>query len=177
MSRWKRLLVIVAWVALWTAIQPSTVSAQTSGVGGDGYTRNFWIGTDGRISVWKLDPNLNFVASHDYGPYAGYSPIALTVAHNNNTYVLWRYSDGSISLWLLDPNLNYVTSHLYGPYPGNTAVGLSVATDGTTNNFRVIWRYTDGSLSVWTVDQSLNFVNAANYGPIFGYEPGYVILP
>jgi hypothetical protein len=46
---------------MWTVIQSGTVSAQTSGVGGDGYTRNFWIGTDGRISVWKLDPNLNFV--------------------------------------------------------------------------------------------------------------------
>jgi hypothetical protein len=61
MSRPKRLLAIVAAFAMWTVIQSGTVSAQTSGVGGDGYTRNFWIGTDGRISVWKLDPNLNFV--------------------------------------------------------------------------------------------------------------------
>lgn len=176
MSRPKRLLAIVAAVAMWTVIQPGTVSAQTSGVGGDGYTRNFWIGTDGRISVWKLDPNLNFVTSHDYGPYADYSPIALTVAPNNNTYVLWRYSDGSAELWLLDPNLNYVSSHQYGPYTGYNAIGLSAYTDGTTNNFRVIWRYTDGTLTVWSVDQNLNYITSQTYGPYFGYDPGFVFL-
>jgi hypothetical protein len=175
MSRRKSLLAFLTAVAMWTVIQPGTVSAQTSGVGGDGYTRNFWIGTDGRISVWKLDANLAFVTSHDYGPYAGYSPIALTVVHNNNTYVLWRYSDGRISLWLVDPNLNFITSHEYGPYPGYTAIGLSPYTD-TTNNFRVIWRYTDGTLSVWSVDQNLNYLTSRSYGPFFGYEPGFSFL-
>jgi hypothetical protein len=173
MSRRKRLLAIVAAVAMWAVIQPSTVSAQTSGVGGDGFTRNFWLGTDGRISVWKLDRNLNFVTSHDYGPYAGYSPIALTVAPNNNAYVLWRYSDGSISLWLLDPNLNFVTAHQYGPYTGYAAIGLS---SDTTNNFRVVWRYTDGTLIVWSVDQNLNYITSKNYGPYFGWDPGFVFL-
>jgi hypothetical protein len=176
MSRLKRLAAIVAAVAMWAVIQPGTVSAQTSGVGRDGYTRSLWFGTDGRISVWKLDPNLNFVTSHDYGPYAGYSPVALTAASNNNIYVLWRYSDGSISLWLLDPNLNYVTSHLYGPYSGYTAIGLGPYTDGTTNNFHVIWRYTDGSWNVWLVDQNLNYIASRKYGPFFGWEPGFAIL-
>jgi hypothetical protein len=175
MSRLKRVLAIVTAVVTWTVIQPGTVSAQTSGLGRDGYTRNIWFGTDGRISVWKLDSNLNFVTSHDYGPYAGFSPVALTVASNSNTYVLWRYSDGSISLWLLDPDLNYVTSHLYGPYSGNNAIGLSPYTDGTSS-FHVIWRYTDGSLSVWSVDENLNFITARAYGPFFGFEPGFVIL-
>src|ERR1700730_15124418 len=176
MNTRKRLLTMVAAVAMWTAIQPATVYAQTSGVGGDGYTRNFWYGTDCRISVWKLDPNLNFVTSHDYGPYTGWCPIALTVAHDNNTYVLWRYYDNSISLWLLDPNLNYLNSHVYGPYAGFTAIGLSPYTDGTTNNFRVVWRYTDSSISVWTVDPNLNYITSRNYGPYFGWEPGSVIL-
>jgi hypothetical protein len=174
MSTRKRLLAMAAAVAMWTAIQPSTVSAQTSGVGGDGYTRFSWRATDDRISVWKLDQNLNPVLSHEYGPYPGWVVRGITVAHNNNTCVLWRYSDGSISLWLLDANLIFVTSHAYGPYAGWSAVGLGVTTDGTTSNYRVIWRNTNGSVSVWSVDQNLNFVSSQQAGPFFGYDPGYV---
>jgi hypothetical protein len=147
------------------------VSAQTSGIGGDGYTRVLWRGTDGRISLWKLDPVLNFVTYHEYGPYAGYSPIAITTAHNNNTYVLWRNTDDSISLWLVDANLNFVAYHAYGPYAGWIAKSLSVDTN-TNNTFRLTWRNTDGSISLWFLDQNLNFVRYHQDGPFFGYDPG-----
>jgi hypothetical protein len=172
MSIRKTLLAVAATVSLLASIQPTTVSAQTSGVGGDGYTRLLWRGTNGSISLWELDPNLNFVTYHEYGPFALWWPIALITAHNNYTYILWRYYDGSISLWLVDPNLNYVTDHIYGPYPGWVAKDLSVDTNGSTNGLRVIWRYYDGSVNVWWVDQNLNFVKNDIYGPYFGYYPG-----
>jgi hypothetical protein len=75
------------------------VSAQTSGVGGDGYTRLLWRGTDGSISLWKLDGNLKEVSFHAYGPYPDYEPIAITAAADSYTYGLWRKTDNSISLW------------------------------------------------------------------------------
>jgi hypothetical protein len=171
MSARKRLLAVAAAVTMWATIQPGTVSAQQSGVGADGNTRLLWRGTDSRISLWSIAPNgTNF--SHVYGPYTWYTPIAITTAVNNYSYVLWRYWDNSIVLWLVDPNLNYVSSIAYGPYEGWVAKGLSVTNDGTSW-FRVIWRYYDGTVSVWTVNSSLVFQGSQNYGPYFGYDPGY----
>ena len=172
MSVRKRLLVIAAVITISAAIQPGTVSAQNSGIGGDGFTRLMWRATDYHISLWKLDANLSFSSAKEYGPYPGWIPIAITTDRFNYTYVLWRYTDGSISLWLIDPNLNFSNSHVYGPYPGWIAKGLSADTGGGAN-FRVIWRYTDGSLSIWNVDGGLNFVTSDAYGPYFGWDPGY----
>jgi hypothetical protein len=67
----KRLLAVAAAIAMWATLQSGAVSAQTGGVGGDGYTRMMWRGTDGSISIWKLDPSLNSVGAHDYGTIMG----------------------------------------------------------------------------------------------------------
>ena len=172
MSVYKRLLAVAAAAMVWMVVQPGPVSAQTSGLGPDGYTRLLWRGTDSSISLWRLDANLNFVNNHTYGPYAGWFPIAITTDYFNYTYVLWRNSNGSISLWLVDPNLNFVNSQVYGPYAGWIAQGLSVDTGTNSSDFRVIWRAYDGSVSVWTVNGSLGLTNSKNYGPYFGYDPG-----
>lgn len=173
MSARKKLLAAAAAVTMWATVQPVTVSAQNSGTGGDGYTRLLWRATDYSISLWTLDQNLTFVNYHEYGPFAGWIPVALTTDTSSYSYVLWRNTDGRMSLWLVDSNLNYVNDHIYGPYPGWTVKGLSADTSGRSNNFRVIWRYTDGSVMVWNVDGNLNFVTAQAYGPYFGYDPGY----
>jgi hypothetical protein len=171
MSTLRKKLLVVATVAIvWTAIQPGTASAQTSGIGNDGFTRVLWRATDGSISLWKLDASLNLATAHAYGPYAGWVPIAMTVAENDNTYVLWRYTDGSISLWEVDSNLNIVTSHVYGPYTGWIAQGLS--SGGPGSQLRVIWKYTNGMISVWRLDASLTLLGSRAYGPYFGYDPG-----
>ena len=164
---------MAAAVTMWATLQPCIVSAQNSGIGGDGFTRLMWRGTDYRISLWALDPNLNAVVSHAYGPFPGWVPIAITTDRLNFTYVLWRFTDGTINLWLVDPVLNFVTSHVYGPYAGWIAKGLS-ADAGGGQNFRVIWRFTDGTVQVWDVDGNLNFVNAKSYGPFFGFDAGYL---
>ena len=65
------------------------------------YTRVMWRGTDGSISLWKLDGSWNAAGSHNYGPYAGWSPLTLTV-FGNNTYVLWTYTDGTAMIWELE---------------------------------------------------------------------------
>jgi len=168
----KTLLSIVTAFVMTATIQVGTASAQTTGVGGDGYTRQLWRGTDYSIALWKLDPNLNFVLGHNYGPFLGYTPVALTTDVNGYSYVLWRYTDGSINIWLIDPNLNFITSRAYGPYPAWTAKGLSVSTSGSSN-IRVLWRHTGGSVALWNVDGNLNVLNSVSYGPYFGWDPGY----
>nr|CAJ01531.1 hypothetical protein orf3 [uncultured bacterium] len=83
---------------MWATIQPGTALAQSSGIGGDAWTRLLWTATDSHISLWKVDPVLNNAVSNQYGPYDGYSPIAITTTNNNNTCVLWKRTDGAISL-------------------------------------------------------------------------------
>jgi hypothetical protein len=100
----RKLFFMAAATAMWlAAIQPGVLSAQTSGVGGDGFTRLLWRGTNGSISLWKLDGNLNEMGVHVYGPFPDYDPIAITAAANSYTYVLWRNTDNSISLWGVYP--------------------------------------------------------------------------
>jgi hypothetical protein len=168
-TKLSRLLTLMMTVAVLSAIQPSIVSAQTSGVGPDGFTRILWRGTDGRISLWKLNASLLHVADVQYGPYPGYDPIAITVGSNNNTYVLWAHTNGSISLWRVDSNLNLVSYQVFGPYDGWTAQGLGSG----GGQLRVMWRYTTGQVSVWAVDpSSLALLDFEVHGPYFGFDPG-----
>src|SRR3954468_7949567 len=95
MSARKRLLAATAVITMWAIFQCGTVVAQTGGVGGDGYTRAMWRGTDGSISLWKLDPTLNFTGAANYGPYPGWLPIAMTTTGSNVSYLLWNFTDGT----------------------------------------------------------------------------------
>jgi hypothetical protein len=155
-----------AFVAMALAFQPGAASAQTIGMGGDGYTRGMWHATDGSISIWKLDPGLNFVGSHAYGPYAGWSPLALTTTPNNNTYVLWRFTDGTANLWQLDANLNFVTARQYGPIAGWTPAGLAVDNYG---NIPLLWQTPQGQIAVWLLNPALNPIGSVVRVAIDGY--------
>lgn len=165
----KTFFVIAAVITLGGAIQPSNMFAQTSGVGSDGYTRFMWWGNNSAISIWRLDPRLGGPVSHAYGPYDGWTPMALTVGSNNYTYVLWKNANGTISIWSVDPNLNYVASQAWGPYAGWIPVSISISQDGA-NTLRVIWRGTQGEASVWALDANLNLLTYVAYGPYPGWD-------
>jgi hypothetical protein len=47
-------IAVIAAIAL--AFHPGAASAQTSGIGGDGYTRAMWRGTDGTVGLWSSTP-------------------------------------------------------------------------------------------------------------------------
>jgi hypothetical protein len=160
-------IAFAAIAAIALAFHPGDASAQTSGLGGDGYTRTMVRGTDGSISIWKLDPALNFVGSHNYGPYAGWLPVALTVTGNNNSYVLWKYTDGGASIWVVDANLNFVTSRNFGPIANWIVTGLGTDTNG---NIGLLWTSTVGQASIWIINAALNVVSTSKvYGPYFGW--------
>lgn len=168
----KKLFLMAASAVIGAAvIHPATLSAQTSGIGGDGYTRLLWRGTDSRISLWKLDPVLNAAGDHQYGPYAGWLPIAITVANNSYTYVLWRHTNGTVTVWAVDPNLNFAFNAVYGPYDGWVAESLSADTNGNST-LRLIWRYTTGAVSIWFLNPNLTGGGSRVYGPYFGFDPG-----
>lgn len=165
----KKVILLAAASTAWTVVAPAILSAQSSGVGADGWTRFYWRGTDSSLYLWKVDSNLANAVSKTYGPYDGWYPKAITVGSDNWTRVLWRYTDGSINLWLTDGNLNYLSSKTYGPYPGWLAESISI--EYPSNRLRVIWKETTGKLYVWILDANLNFITSQSYGPFFGYDP------
>jgi hypothetical protein len=161
-----------AIVAVWVGIHPGTLSAQTSGVGCDGYTRLLWRGTDSSSILWNLDPSLNYVgASSVYGPYIGWIPVSIAVGCDDYTRLLWKDTDGTAGLWLLSPTLVYVNSTFYGPYSGWLPESLSID-PYHPDYLRLIWKKTNGEVAVWILDPNLNFVTSQFYGPYFGWDAG-----
>ena len=168
----KNLLFMAAATTIWTAaLQPGVVSAQTSGIGGDGNTRLLWKGTDGSISLWELDLGLNFLFYKAYGPFYGWQPVAITTARNNNTYILWKDTNNYASVWAVDANLNLAFSNQYGPFYGWVPETLSADTNGNST-LRLIWRSSTGEVSVWFLNPDLSLAYYHAYGPFFGFNPG-----
>jgi hypothetical protein len=167
----KQLLLAAASAVVWASVHPANLSAQTSGVGSDGSTRVLWRATNGSVSVWKVDANLNYVDSHIYGPYDGWTPLGLAVSSNNRTYLLWRNTNGEAAVWWLDQNLNFGNSVTSDPYYGWIPETLSVS-PASPYDLRVIWKNTNGSVSMWVFNSDLTYLNARAYGPYFGYDPG-----
>jgi hypothetical protein len=162
-------IVTIAIIILWGSTQPSY--SQNSGIGGDGFTRLLWTGTDGSIVLYKLDGNLNPVATRGYGPFADWAPIGLTVANNSFSCVLWRRTDGLVNIWLVDPNLNLAGNQTYGPFAGWYAEHLSADTNGLST-LRLTWTATNGTFSVWYLQPNLALSISNTFGPFFGYLPG-----
>jgi hypothetical protein len=177
MNARQKLLAAAVATAMWAVIQPGPLSAQTSGVGGDGETRLLWRHpTNGSIFIQALDTTLHHIRfSSVFNPPLGMHVVAITTAANSNTYILWTRTDGTISLWLLNPVLNFVTSKVYGPFPFLAAEGLSADTANATNGFRIIWRYISpgqlGAELTWRMDQNLNQVVAFPQGPFPPWTP------
>jgi hypothetical protein len=169
--RCKELMLAAASAVVWASVYPSNLSAQTSGVGTDGYTRVLWRATNGSVSVWKVDADLNYVDSHVYGPYDGWTPLSLAVSSNNRTYLLWRNTSGQANVWWLDQNLGFGNSVSTDPYYGWIPETLSVS-PVSPNDLRVIWKHTNGSISIWVLNADLTYLNAKVFGPYFGYDPG-----
>jgi hypothetical protein len=165
-----RLKLAAAAVAIaLSLLSVAALAACCGSVGADGSTQTFWTGTDGSISLWKLDSRLNAVGSHVYGPYVGWSPVSLVVSgYANASYLLWSYTDGTASIWVLDTNLNFVISREFGPVAGWSPEGLGI--DGQ-DHLRLFWHTPSNQVAVW-VFASPFILDAGvhpTYGPYFGW--------
>jgi hypothetical protein len=94
-------------------------------VGSNNYTYVLWEGSNGpqltgQVAIWSLDPNLNYVTNHTWGPYAGWKPVSISVSEDgaNTLRLIWRGPQGQVSVWALDDNLDLLTVAAYGPYSG-----------------------------------------------------------
>jgi hypothetical protein len=152
-----------------------------------------WHQADGSVSLWRVlasythdvgAPFCNPINGYGlcnpgaatgqagYGPYAGWSPIAIaTNPANNNTYLLWHHVSGASSIWLLDVNLNYVTSYVIPEIAGWTSDGLTI--NKASNRVQVSWTANNGAYATWEFDPLLTgAVSGPVYGPYAGWSPG-----
>jgi hypothetical protein len=170
MSRLGKKLLFMGVSAMTALATFQPVSAQTSGVGSDVYTRVMSKGWNSSILLLRVDKNLNegILQPVVYGPYDGWAPIAMTVAANNYSYILWRRTGGLVSLWKVDPGLNFITASTYGPYFGWSPESLGVDTDGASY-LRLIWQYLDGTVDIWCVDPNLNYCGDTHHGLYYDF--------
>lgn len=134
-----------------------------NGVGGDNKLRTLWNNSDGRVTLWIVQPDGTYQAT-TYGPYAGWSAKAIATGPDNLMRVLWVKTDGTVSLWVVAADGTF-QPNVYGPYAGWTAQDIAVGND---NQRRVLWTNTDGSIALWSVSAS-GSVQVTVYGPYAGW--------
>ena len=156
-------------VAVALVFQSVAASACCGAVGADGNTRLFWRGTDGSVSLWKLDSNFNYLASVVYGPYNGYSPkFLITVGSASNSHLMWTYTHASASIRILDANFKFLTNANFGPVAGWYSEGLGGDGKG---DIRLVWRTPANQLSAWVLNANLQVIGSSPvYGSYFGWS-------
>lgn len=156
--------------AAWAA---NDSSGATSGVGGDGFTRWIWYGTDGRVIIQKVNATLGASTQVIVGPVPTWFPVAYCVTNSNDSYVLWRNTTGLASIWRLDVNLAFVSANLYqGPQvQGWEAYGLSCDTVAASTQ-RLLWKNTNGQVAIWIINRDLTVGSQAAFTQPFGWYGG-----
>jgi hypothetical protein len=142
----------------------------TSGVGGDGFTRWLWFGTDGRIMLEKCNATLAGCTSQIYGPVPTWIPVSYCVTNSNDSYVLWRNTTGLVAIWRLDGNLGFINANLYqGPQAqGWEAYELACDTLAASTQ-RLWWKNTSGTLAAWIINRDLTVGTQASFTEPFGW--------
>jgi hypothetical protein len=171
--RLKKLVSMTAAAALavFSAVAPVRAGeGPTSGVGGDGFTRFLWYGTDGRILIEKCNATLAGCTQQIYGPVPTWIPTAYCVTNSNDSYVLWRNTTGLVAIWRLDVNLGFINAALYqGPQAqGWEAYSLSCDTLPASTQ-RLLWKNTSGSVAVWIINRDLSLGTQVEFTQPFGW--------
>ena len=135
----------------------------------DGATHLLWGDATGGAHLRVLASDGSTASDTALGPYAGWHPLALTVAADNSNHILWRCVDGTVSIWKIDEagDMASLSYTLYGPYPGWSPVGIAAASDSSDH---VLWKCTDNTMSMWRIDSngSMTYRLFGSYG---GWSP------
>ena len=115
----------------------------------DGLVHVLWTGADGRMSISSVNATGNAVRGPVYGPFAGWSAIAIADVPNGGTWALWRSTDGRAALSLhRDGEMTVV--HKLGAYLDWSAADVAVGADSRP---RVLRTSPSGLASVVTIDE------------------------
>jgi hypothetical protein len=135
----------------------------------DNVTHILWTNSDGRALVWSVDSTTgNYTPGPVYGPYTGYTAVALACGSDGLTRLVWANPLGDAAYWIMDATNNEQNVTVFGPYTGWIPTDIDVGSD---NLARVLWtNTTDGRAVVWSVDANGNPSDNQNfYGPYPGY--------
>ncbi len=126
-----------------------------------------WNDGDGVADIWVYGSGS--YTHYTYGPYAGWTPVAVATGSDTAPRILWINADGRMSLWRVDASGGF-TQNTWGPYAGWTARGLAVGGDNVP---RVMLTNTNGTMSLWKVATDGTFT-FANYGPYAGWTASLI---
>lgn len=120
----------------------------------------------GQGSLWKV-PISGSTATASFGPYSGWSPVAVASDTSGNAYLLWTYTNGQASIWKVSPSLVVQATQTMGPYSGWLAKSIAAQPDG---NVHVLWNHTsDNEASIFTMALGSSITSQA-YGPYTGWQ-------
>jgi len=119
----------------------------------------------GQASLWKI-PASGSYTSASFGPFAGWTPVALSSDTSGNAYILWTSTTGAASVWKLSSSLTQTTSQTFGPFSGWTAKSLAVGPDG---HVHVLWNGPSNAASIYNIVLGASSTSKA-YGPFTGWQ-------
>ncbi|MGI4787953.1 MAG: Ig-like domain repeat protein [Janthinobacterium lividum] len=126
-----------------------------------------WDNTNGTAVVWSYDTATGTHTQSTYGPYSGWTAVALADGPDGHAHLIWDNTDGRVSVWNLNDPHPDQTCLIYGPYSGWTATGLTVGPD---NAVHLLWNNTDGQVSVWNLNDAHPDATCLIYGPYAGWS-------
>ena len=138
-------------VANWA---PADVS-----MGADGKAHLLWTSVSGAMYLTSVDGAANVRLGPSYGPFAGWTALAIADAPDGSTRVLWRANDGRFSI-SVHHGLAMGEVVRFAAIPGRAAADITVASDG---NARVLLLGGDGTAEVATVDALGSLANARTH--------------
>jgi hypothetical protein len=112
------------------------------------------------------------VASHSFGPVAGWRAVDVAVGADGQNRILWTHQDGRMALWRIDGDGKPTArGPIYPPPPGFTASRIAAGVDGLTRVLGTIKgdRFTSGSTASATLSGATLEITLDNS---FGFIPG-----
>ncbi|MGO8670645.1 MAG: fibronectin type III domain-containing protein [Capsulimonadaceae bacterium] len=149
-----------------TSAPSNEASAMPTAVGA---THILWTNGAGTLSLWVYDPIDGIYSQFTYGPYPGWTPLAIADGPDGFTRVLWTGAKGAAAIWSVDTTTGDYTQNSFGPYNNWTATELSVGADNTTH---VLWLSASGAAAVWNYNTATGGYTQNSYGPYATWTPG-----
>jgi hypothetical protein len=135
----------------------------SAGPGSD--THILWKGSGGAALLQTINASGEIGRSLSFGPYTGWSAVAIADGPDGLTRLLWNHSDGRAGLSLVSSE-GIITTARYESVAGSTAIDVAVGADGQS---RILWTHDDGRMTLWRVDSA---GNPTALGPIYTPPPG-----
>jgi len=133
-----------------TALEPRGLTASDVAVRAGGLTHLLWTGADGRMSISSVNASGIETRGPVFGPYAGWSAIAIADAPDGDTWALWRATDGRVSL-SKHHNGSVTLAYRLGAFLDWSAQDITVGADGRP---RLLRTSPSGLASIVTIDEA-----------------------